>query len=448
MKQKKLKIILGSLVALCVIAVVASHFFDWPISKDDVSGDIAKSNRFSRQMDSEKLTNMEELVKNDTAYKEGIALANVVMQTRALQYGSLVDMSNEVAGGISEYADLLKEMGDVRGVVDNVSVSLATAVDDLNAVLRGEERPDLEQNTINASLAYSTLQKENALATRFIEITDKYLQKADGDDRLKFVRDQWVDYQQMTAALENDKQGAEELAKKGSLLSGEKSLAALASFGAPNQLGIIAGASMMKSFLPESSLRSAIPSEVLNSLHSTLASVATQYLQNTRGNDLNFHFGSAEMMDLGLAATFNAEALKAVLELSAKTSGQTLAAREKTLAATDKAQLAAAEKAQLAAVEKAQLAAADKAQLAAKDKAQLASEAQAAVLSCRSLFSIASADQVLSAYQEGAQKLAGVASLKSNVADRLNQSILLCSQMNEFINATALGNKASLRFYW
>ena len=146
------------------------------------------------------------------------------------------------------------------------------------------------------------------------------------------------------------------------------------------------------------------------------------------------------MMDAGLAATFNAEALKAVLELSAKTSGQTLAAREKTLAATDKAQLAAAEKAQLAA--------ADKAQLAAKDKAQLASEAQAAVLSCRSLFSIASADQVLSAYQEGAQKLAGVASLKSNVADRLNQSILLCSQMNEFINATALGNKASLRFYW
>ena len=329
-----------------------------------------------------------------------------------------------MAGGISEYADLLKEMGDVRGVVDNVSVSLATAVDDLNAVLRGEERPDLEQNTINASLAYSTLQKENALATRFIEITDKYLQKADGDDRLKFVRDQWVDYQQMTAALENDKQGAEELAKKGSLLSGEKSLAALASFGASNQLGIIAGASMMKSFLPESSLRSAIPSEVLNSLHSTLASVATQYLQNTRGNDLNFHFGPAEMMDAGLAATFNAEALKAVLELSAKTSGQTLAAREKTLAA------------------------ADKAQLAAKDKAQLASEAQAAVLSCRSLFSIASADQVLSAYQEGAQKLAGVASLKSNVADRLNQSILLCSQMNEFINATALGNKASLRFFW
>ena len=163
MKQKKLKIILGSLVALCVIAVVASHFFDWPISKDDVSGDIAKSNRFSRQMDSEKLTNMEELVKNDTAYKEGIALANVVMQTRALQYGSLVDMSNEVAGGISEYADLLKEMGDVRGVVDNVSVSLATAVDDLNAVLRGEERPDLEQNTINASLAYSTLQKGKLL---------------------------------------------------------------------------------------------------------------------------------------------------------------------------------------------------------------------------------------------------------------------------------------------
>jgi hypothetical protein len=65
------------------------------------------------------------------------------------------------------------------------------------------------------------------LATRFIDTTDKYLETAQGDDRLKFVRDQWLEYQQMTAALDGDKALAEVLAKKGNLLSGEKALAAV-----------------------------------------------------------------------------------------------------------------------------------------------------------------------------------------------------------------------------
>jgi hypothetical protein len=72
-----------------------------------------------------------------------------------------------------------------------------------------------------------TLQKQNNLATRFIDTTDKYLETAQGDDRLKFVRDQWLEYQQMTAALDGDKALAEVLAKKGNLLSGEKALAAV-----------------------------------------------------------------------------------------------------------------------------------------------------------------------------------------------------------------------------
>ena len=85
----------------------------------------------------------------------------------------------------------------------------------------------MAQSTINASLAYTTLQKQNNLANRFIETTDKYLETVQGDDRLKFVRDQWLEYQQMTAALDGDKAFAETLAKKGNLLSGEKALAAV-----------------------------------------------------------------------------------------------------------------------------------------------------------------------------------------------------------------------------
>jgi hypothetical protein len=89
--------------------------------------------------------------------------------SRAPQFGALVDMSNEVAGDIPAFAGVLEEM-----------------------------------NAINAALDSTTLQKKNKLADRFIETTDKYLETVEGDDRLKFVRDQWVDYKKMTAALEGD----------------------------------------------------------------------------------------------------------------------------------------------------------------------------------------------------------------------------------------------------
>ena len=213
MKKNKLILVLCGVAVLVVAGVVSSHYFDWPVDSENASGDISKASRFSREMESEKLTNMEELLQNDSAYKDGIVAAQVVMQTRAVQFGSLVDMSNEVAGKLPEFADLLKDMNDAQVTVANVNASLAEAGDDLNAVLGGEKRPDLAQNTINASLAYTNLQKLNALANRFIETTDKYLETAKGDDRLKFVRDQWVDYQQMTAALEGDKKSAEALAK-------------------------------------------------------------------------------------------------------------------------------------------------------------------------------------------------------------------------------------------
>jgi hypothetical protein len=170
---------------------------------------------------------MEELLQTDSAFKDDIVTAQVVMQTRAVQFGTLLDMSNEVVGNIPAFAEVLKEMNANSEMVDNVVSSLAESAEKLNAALGGEECPDLAQSTINASLAYMTLQKQNNLATRFIDTTDKYLETAQGDDRLKFVRDQWLEYQQMTAALDGDKALAEVLAKKGNLLSGEKALAAV-----------------------------------------------------------------------------------------------------------------------------------------------------------------------------------------------------------------------------
>ena len=278
--KKKSIIILCSVAAVWAIGLVTSRFVDWPVNSNDTSGDIAKAARFSREQAYEKLSNMEELLQTDSAFKDGIVAAQVVMQTRAAQFGTLVDLSNEVAGNIPAFAEVLKEMNANREVVNNVTNSLVESADNLNAALGGEECPDLAQTTINASLAYTTLQKQNKLATRFIETTDKYLETAQGNDQLKFVRDQWLEYQQMTAALEGDKASAEALAKKGNLLSGEKALAAFRKCDLNAKMTILQSANLAQSMNVPSGLASAINPETLGHVISAIRSAAEVTMVN------------------------------------------------------------------------------------------------------------------------------------------------------------------------
>ena len=272
--KKKSIIILCSVAAVCAIGLITSHFVDWSVNHDEADGDIGKAARFSREQVSEKLSNMEEFLQTDSAFKDGIVAAQVVMQTRAAQFGTLADMSNEAAGNIPAFAEVLKEMNANRELVNNVANSLAESAANLNAALGGEECPDLAQSTINASLAYTTLQKQNNLATRFIETTDKYLETAQGDDQLKLVRDQWLEYQQMTAALEGDKASAEALAKKGNLLSGEQALAAVGKYGLAEQLVILQSCELAQSMNTPTQLGSAIPQQTLERICSVFRNAA------------------------------------------------------------------------------------------------------------------------------------------------------------------------------
>ena len=272
--KKKSIIILCSVAAVCAIGLITSHFVDWSVNHDEADGDIGKAARFSREQVSEKLSNMEEFLQTDSAFKDGIVAAQVVMQTRAAQFGTLADMSNEAAGNIPAFAEVLKEMNANRELVNNVANSLAESAANLNAALGGEECPDLAQSTINASLAYTTLQKQNNLATRFIETTDKYLETAQGDDKLKLVRDQWLEYQQMTAALEGDKASAEALAKKGNLLSGEQALAAVGKYGLAEQLVILQSCELAQNMNVETKLSNAIPQQTLERICSVFRNAA------------------------------------------------------------------------------------------------------------------------------------------------------------------------------
>jgi hypothetical protein len=259
MKSKKVIIILSAVVIACAVGFIVSPLVNWSVDSDSTGGDIGKSSRFSRRTSEEGLSNMEELILNDEKYKEGVVVSYVVMQSRAQQFGALVDASNEVAADIPEFASLLKDMNGVRETVDNVCTSLAQAGADLNATLGGEKRPDLAQNTINASLAYVTLQKQNKLADRFIATADNYIKKADADDRLKFVRDQWVTYQQMSAALDGDNKSLKALEDKGYMLSPEEGLATMKAFDSVRQLCFFESIVLSESMNLPSSLGLIIP---------------------------------------------------------------------------------------------------------------------------------------------------------------------------------------------
>ena len=247
MKKKK-SIIYACVGAVVIIGFAISYFVEWPIDYNNASGDIAKSSRFSRQLADAGVSNMQELLQNDEEFKNGLVTAYLVMKTRTDQFNALVDMSVEVASGISEFESVLKDMKETQPMINNVCASVEAAGNDLNSALGGETANDLEQNTSNAALAYSTLQKQNNLADQFIEVADNYLKKEDGNDRLKFVRDQWLDYQQVTAALDQNEQLAQELGNKGYQLSEDKRVAALGSFSGPLRNATIYGNTLGNAF--------------------------------------------------------------------------------------------------------------------------------------------------------------------------------------------------------
>ena len=82
---------------------------------------------------------------------------------------------------------------------------------------------------------------------------------------MKLVRDQWLEYQQMTAALEGDKASAEALAKKGNLLSGEKALAAVANFRIAERIIVLQSCEMAQRINVSTQLGNAVSPQVLES---------------------------------------------------------------------------------------------------------------------------------------------------------------------------------------
>ena len=280
MKRSTL-IILTCVVVVCALGLLASSLFNWTVNSDQTSGNVAKSSRFMRKTATEGVTNMEELLRSDESYKDAVVAAYIVMKTRTEHFGTLVDLSNQAAGDIPEFEALLKDMNQAVPLVQNVSEALTKAGRNLNATLEGEDCPEVGQSTANASLAYVMLQKQNSLANRFIKTTDHYLESSEGNDLLKFVRDQWVSYQLTTATLEGDDSGVAKLEKENALLSPEGTLRILKSCDGDQQDILIVNEGLSHLILGNGiNQDDVIPTEVLNRALVTGIPAVTDQFEN------------------------------------------------------------------------------------------------------------------------------------------------------------------------
>lgn len=393
MKNKKGIIILSSVVVVCAVGFIVSPLIDWSVDSGSTSGNIGKTSRFSRKTATESITNMEELLSNDPSYKNSLVTAYYVMQTRAQQFGTLVDMSNEVAAGIPVFEGVLKEMNETREMVNNVNASLNQAGQDLEATLGGESCPEVAQSTINASLAYTSLQKLNKLANEFIDVADNYLKDAPADDRLMFVRDQWVDYQAMTAALEGDEKLAKELQKKGALLNSDQTVSALRSFDAVNQLSLVCAGSLANNLSVENNLSNSIPSEVMRSAQVIYSNVSMQTLEAVSSQKLSLNSQEAAALYKNFAQ-----------EQLANAFGEDALSLKKKL------------------------------RNGIADEAQLAHANQEALANQGTLI-VAAPLKIFAAYG-GAME-----ALSANTANMVNQNISACQELGSVISATSLNSR-------
>ena len=443
MKNKKGLIILSSVIAVCAVGLVISPLVDWSVDTGSTSGNIGKSSRFSRKTADEGISNMEELIVSDPEYKNGIVTAYMVMHTRAQQFSNLVDMSNEVAGEIPAYADVIDEMNKVYVTVNNVCASLIRAGENINATLNGEKRPDLAQNTINASLAYSTLQKQNKLATQFIEVTDEYVKTNEASDRLLFVRDQWVDYQLMTAALEGDEKSAEALEKKGSLLTAEKSVAALGSFTIGQQVSVLESASISNTLDVENSVVRAVPDEVISNIFHVVSNTAEMVASKVHTDEL----GSVETAEIGAELQSNF-----VSNLSNTIEGQNFVRAigwEGAVASQAIANDVVANRAGAELTVASQAIANDVVASQAIANDVVASQAIANDVVANQVSSINTVGMQISTVISSFEQVS--ASIKTGLSNTTNPELksgAICNELGSFINETSIGHVANLRIFY
>lgn len=284
--KKKTGVVLASIAAVCLLLVGLSKWINWPVNNDQASGNISKTSRYSKKVIEEASNNMQELLLNDDDFKNSIVLAYSVMESRAKQFNTLVELSSEVAKDLPPFAELLADMQAAKPLIENVCAQMKDAGEDLSATLDGESRSSLAQNTNNAALAYGSLQKQNNLAERFVETADAWMAQNEGSDQLKLVRDRWLEYLHVTSAITQGQEAAK-WDNTAATLTAEQASSALNALPIEQATQLLENSLVFCIFMPDTP--AALPFS-----HESLSSTITTSLQQ----DVN-----ASFLSTGLAQT-------------------------------------------------------------------------------------------------------------------------------------------------
>ena len=222
----------------------------------------------------------------------------------------------------------------------------------------------------------------------------------------------------MTAALEGDKESAEALAKKGNLLSGEKALSAMQTFGLANQVSILCCSHLAQSMNVETKLASSIEPQVLDNIVSRIRSAAEVTMQKMSAGS-NLQASQVETL-------FSSAVGEAIKNVSSNGVASQVAAglANAALASVNAEKIASVNAEKIANVSAEKIA-----------NQTLAMGTRGPV--CMSTVNMGAAGNVVSAFNK--VMVSNAAALKSH-----NASAAICSQIGDVISQTAMGNKPTL----
>ncbi len=208
MKTKTWKIVLLSLVIM-IGGFCLGAYVGWPTSGDTMlSGNVAKANKFKKDVASPELKLFEEKLLADEDFKNQTITSLSFINSRIGEFKEYSTMAVEATADIEELKESNAVMKELSAFATNAEKSSGDALEALNLILSGRKDVNYEELSNNAVLSYLLLNNSISAASNFVSQADAFLATKDiaNYQFLAFVRDRWAIYNTLDAIYSDNKE--------------------------------------------------------------------------------------------------------------------------------------------------------------------------------------------------------------------------------------------------
>lgn len=225
MATKKSTIVIISILTLVVGYVLGGIIGIPPTNLDRIPGDIGKVNKHKSDVVNENEALLEQKLRTDSTFMAQTTYTLAFISARIGEFKENAALTSEVVADYPQVQQYQQSMSDLAAVAANAEVSAASALEALTKISLGQEGGSYEEFSNNAILSYLLLEKGLTTATNFINDVDAFLKgkKIEDYQSLAFVRDIWVNYNLVTAVLNEDNALVNYWNKAGHKLTTDKS---------------------------------------------------------------------------------------------------------------------------------------------------------------------------------------------------------------------------------